>query len=259
MALTPSSYGPPTRPETSAPARPYSWTVDTSTLTGTTNATATGGTAGQDPAFLSQATFTDSNTAAVATDFTVTAANWGDTSTSFSGLTVSGRNGSFTVNGSQLYSTQGTYPFSITVSTLTGRSVVLTGSATVGLAVRVDGLEFTTTGSFTDNNGVYTTSGPVLVGLIPQSGQPFAPLASLAGTTTINSSANTFSNTGAVSTVIAGGPPTVLLSNGFPANTSISNLTGSGVVSLSGSTFTESGSAFTLNTIAFSNPGSKQS
>ena len=115
---------------------PDHWYVDTATLTGASTATATGGTAGQNPASLSGATFTDSNTAAVATDFTVAAVDWGDPSdadnTDTSGLTVSGSNGSFTVYGSHVYSTEGSYNFRITVDDDGGVSTTITGSATVG-------------------------------------------------------------------------------------------------------------------------------
>jgi hypothetical protein len=109
-----------------------STTVGDASLTGSSTATATGGVEGVTAATLSNATFGDANTGAPSSDFTVTAANWGDGNTSTAGLTVSGSGGSYTVNGSHLYAEEGPYNFSITVTDTGGNTAVITGSATVG-------------------------------------------------------------------------------------------------------------------------------
>ena len=101
-------------------------------LTGTTTATAAGGVEGVTAATLSGATFTDAaGGSGSAADFTVTAANWGDGSTDASGLTITGSNGSYTVNGSHLYGSPGTRSFSLTVKDVGGQTAALTGSAAV--------------------------------------------------------------------------------------------------------------------------------
>jgi Ca2+-binding RTX toxin-like protein len=82
-------------------------------LSATSQATATGGVEGTTAATLADATFNDRNLAN--TSFTVTAVDWGDTSTDATGLTISGSNGSFTVNGSHTYAEEGNYAFSITI------------------------------------------------------------------------------------------------------------------------------------------------
>jgi hypothetical protein len=82
-------------------------------LSATSLATATGGVEGVTAATLSAATFHDRYTAN--TNFTVTAVNWGDGSTDATGLTISGSNGDFTVNGSHLYTEDGNFAFSITI------------------------------------------------------------------------------------------------------------------------------------------------
>jgi hypothetical protein len=82
-------------------------------LTGTSQATATGGVEGVTGATLTGATFHDRNLDN--TSFSVTAVDWGDGSTDATGLTISGSNGNFTVNGAHLYQKEGNYAFSITV------------------------------------------------------------------------------------------------------------------------------------------------
>src|SRR5205823_5899406 len=76
--------------------------------------------------------------------------------------------------------------------------------ATPGIAVTVDdvviagGLQFVTSGDFSDLSGVHTTSAVTRVGFIPVGGAAFTPMATLAGGTTINTIDQTFSNAGAV-------------------------------------------------------------
>jgi hypothetical protein len=108
-----------------------STTVGDASLSGSSNATTTGGVEGVTAATLSNATFTEANTGAPASDFTVTAVTWGDGSTDTTGLTVSGSNGTYTVNGSHLYAEDGTYNFSIAVKDKGGSSTTITGTATV--------------------------------------------------------------------------------------------------------------------------------
>jgi hypothetical protein len=119
-------------------------TVADAHLTGSTMASAIDGVAGVTAASLSAATFSDVNTAAPTSDFTVTAANWGDGSTATTGLTVSGSNGNYAVSGSHLYGNAGRYNFSITVADDGGATATITGSTTVaypltGHAVNLDG------------------------------------------------------------------------------------------------------------------------
>jgi hypothetical protein len=108
-----------------------STTVGDASLTGSSAAAATGGVEGVTAATLSNATFTDANTGAPPSDFTVTAVTWGDGNTSTAGLSVSGSNGNYTVNGSHLYAEDGTYHFSIAVKDNGGSSTTITGTATV--------------------------------------------------------------------------------------------------------------------------------
>ena len=84
-------------------------------LTATSLASATGGVEGETAATLAGATFQDRVTATTSADMSVTAVDWGDGSTDASGLTISGGNGHFTVNGSHLYTEDGNFAFSITV------------------------------------------------------------------------------------------------------------------------------------------------
>jgi hypothetical protein len=105
-------------------------TVADAALTGNSAATGTGGVESVTAATLGNATFTDANLGAPASDFTVTAVNWGDGSTDTSGLTVSGSGGSYVVNGSHLYAEDGNYNFSITVTDVGGNTATITGTAT---------------------------------------------------------------------------------------------------------------------------------
>jgi hypothetical protein len=105
-------------------------------LTGVTTASATGGVVSATPATLSGATFTDANTGAASTDFTVTAVDWGDGGTSAAGLSVSGSGGNYTVTGLHLYSLEGNHRFSITVKDVGGgNTAAIIGSANVASAL----------------------------------------------------------------------------------------------------------------------------
>jgi hypothetical protein len=121
--------------------------VSDASLTGSSGATATGGVEGVTAATLANATFSDANLDAPASDFKVTAVTWGDGNTSTAGLTVSGSNGNYTVNGSHLYGEEGNYNFTITVTDAGGNTATITGSATVGDA------------SLTGSSGASTTGG----------------------------------------------------------------------------------------------------
>jgi hypothetical protein len=118
---------------------PGSTTVGDAALTGSSAATATGGVRAVTPATLAGASFTDANTGALVSDFTVTAVTWGDGSTDTTGLTVSGSGGSYTVNGSHLYGEEGTYNFSITVTDDGGNMTIITGTTTVADAALTAG------------------------------------------------------------------------------------------------------------------------
>jgi hypothetical protein len=148
---------------------PTGITLYDANVTGVSTATATGGVEGGTVATLSGAAFTDSDTGAPSSDFTVTAASWGDTSTSKAGLTVSGSGGNYTVNGSHRYTEEGTYSFSITVTAEVGpekgQTATITGTTTVAdanltgatNATAINGVEGVTAASlsgarFTDAN-----------------------------------------------------------------------------------------------------------
>jgi hypothetical protein len=100
-------------------------------LTGCSAASASNGVEGVTAATLGNATFSDANTGAPSSDFTVTAVNWGDGSTDASGLTVTGSGGNYVVNGSHLYGEEGGYNFSITVTDKGGNTATITGTASV--------------------------------------------------------------------------------------------------------------------------------
>ena len=121
-------------------------------------------------ATLSNATFSDANPAAPASDFTVTAVTWGDGGTDTTGLTVSGSGGNYTVAGSHMYAEEGAYPFSITVTDVGGQTTTITGSITVADAALVNtgapanaiaGLPLTgiTVATFTDPGGAEPNPG----------------------------------------------------------------------------------------------------
>jgi hypothetical protein len=101
----------------------------TSSLTGTGIAiTATEGTA------LSTgtvATFTDSNTADVASQFTATI-TWGDGTTSTG--TVTGGNGSFSVTGTHTYSDEGSFVASVTLTQTSGGTATASANSTASVA-----------------------------------------------------------------------------------------------------------------------------
>ena len=135
-----------------------STTVADAPLTGSSNASASGGFEGATPAALSNAAFTDANPGAPAADFTVMSVDWGDNSTDATGLTITGSNGSYSVNGSHLYGEEGVYNFTITVKDDGGSTAVITGSATVADAPLADR---STNSNPTASEGAST--GPVVV------------------------------------------------------------------------------------------------
>jgi hypothetical protein len=104
-------------------------------LTGAATASATGGVEGVTAATLSGATFTDANSGAPLTDFSVSAVNWGDGSTSTAGLSVTGSSGSYTVTGSHLYGEEGSHAFTITVKDVGGSTATITGTANVAQSI----------------------------------------------------------------------------------------------------------------------------
>jgi len=144
-------------------------TVVDAPLTGASTATATGAAEGTTVATLAGATFTDANTAAPLSDFTVSAVDWGDGSTDLTGLTVSGSGGNYSVDGTHLYAEEGSHNFKITVTDVGGQTATITGTANVatvpivGTAVAVSGFEFTplnnvTVATFTHANGLEPAS-----------------------------------------------------------------------------------------------------
>ncbi|OYV85888.1 MAG: hypothetical protein B7Z73_12710, partial [Planctomycetia bacterium 21-64-5] len=106
-------------------------TVDDAPLTGVSSAAATGGVEGVTAGTLSGATFTDANTSAAASDFTVTSVNWGDSTSATTGLSVTGSGGNYTVSGSHLYAEDGTPSFTMTVTDDGGQTATITGTASV--------------------------------------------------------------------------------------------------------------------------------
>jgi len=138
-------------------------------LSGASTAAATGGTEGTTVATLTGATFTDANTSAPLSDFTVSAVDWGDGSTDTAGLSVSGSGGSYSVDGTHLYAEEGPHNFSITVTDDGGKTATITGTANVATVpivatdTAVSGFEFTplnnvTVATFTHANGLEPAS-----------------------------------------------------------------------------------------------------
>lgn len=126
-------------------------------LTGTNTASAIAGVESVTPATLAGATFTDANTGAAATDFSITAVNWGDGGADVAGLSLTGSGGHFTVGGSHLYAEDGVYDFSITVKDAGGNTVTLTGSANVADApISATGVNVSTTEGATLNGTIAT-------------------------------------------------------------------------------------------------------
>ena len=77
------------------------------------------------------ASFTDSNTSAVFSDFTATI-NWGDGSPISAGTIQANGSGGFNVIGTQTYPAFGTYTTSIKITPASGSAATPTGTATVG-------------------------------------------------------------------------------------------------------------------------------
>ncbi|HVX10740.1 MAG TPA: MBG domain-containing protein [Pirellulales bacterium] len=133
--------------------------VDSTDLIGVTAASATGGVEGVTPATLSGATFTDANTTATATDFTVTAVDWGDGSGSTSGLSLTGSGGNYTVSGAHLYAEDGVYQFRITVKDASGDFGTIAGTADVAdAALRMTPVSVAATAGATFSGVVATFS-----------------------------------------------------------------------------------------------------
>ncbi|HWB08911.1 MAG TPA: TIGR03118 family protein [Pirellulales bacterium] len=132
-------------------------TASNSTFTATAGTSFTGAVAG----------FTDSNTAAVAGDFTATI-SWGDGSTSTTG-TVTGSNGVFTITGQHLYSTAATDTVKVTIKDvhLSSVSATATSTADVLAATGTGATTGTISGLVFDDlnlNGVFEAGDPGLAG-----------------------------------------------------------------------------------------------
>lgn len=132
------------------------------TLTGSSAASTSGGVEGVSAASLVNATFMYSNLSATTSNFS-TSIDWGDGTPADPTATISGSDGSFTVNGSHLYYAQGSNNFTITVTDGGGRTALVTGTANVADAPLTDvvnvpftpfkGQDFSgTVASFTDTN-----------------------------------------------------------------------------------------------------------
>lgn len=107
-------------------------TVADADLTGSDLATATGGVEGLTPATLGNATFTDANPGDHHTDFTVSV-DWGDGTPADPSATVvyNPTTLQHEVNGSHLYTRNGSYFPTINVNDVGGSTAIITGSATV--------------------------------------------------------------------------------------------------------------------------------
>ncbi|HZU34994.1 MAG TPA: hypothetical protein VFA18_03755, partial [Gemmataceae bacterium] len=141
-----------------------STSVTTSAIVaGNDNLTATGGTAitttfGAGITNATVATFTDTNTANPASEFTATI-SWGDGQSSAG--TITGSNGAFTVTGSHNYATVGNFPISVAISNFGGSATATAStSATITPA--------TPTVTVSDPSGTFN-------------GQPFAATAAAVG------------------------------------------------------------------------------
>jgi hypothetical protein len=122
--------------------------------------------------------------------------------------------------------------------------------------VPAGGLDFRVIGggTFTSSGTTYTASAPVQIGYLVAS--TFTPVLGLSGTTTIDTSALTFSSTGLVTSLVdQSGTP--LLSSISKA--SIASLTGSGVTGLTGDSFTVAGANFSLSSLTINSSGGTKS
>ena len=115
-----------------------STTVADAPLAGSNAATALGGVEGVTVSTLTNATFTDANLAAPASDFT-TSINWGDGSAPDPSAVVSGSDGSYSVADAHQYAEEGTYNFTITITDAGGSTTTITGTAMVAVAPLVNG------------------------------------------------------------------------------------------------------------------------
>jgi hypothetical protein len=141
-------------------------------------ASASGGTEGGSPASLT-ASFTDANTAAPSSDFTVTSINWGDGTPLDTNGTVSGSGGSYSIAGSHSYAQEGAYTLTVVVTDDGGKTATISGTATVGdMAPTVsavsgavtapENVAATNSGSFSDYDEAVTISAST--GTVTQSG-----------------------------------------------------------------------------------------
>ena len=130
------------------------------------------------------------------------------------------------------------------------RAAQIAAAQTVN-SVAVGGLQFQ--GTFTSQNGVYSTSSAVDVGFAPGSGT-FKSLLQLNGSVSIDSNQGLFSASGSVNAVASGSAVT-LLSGGI-TNANISALTSTGLPGLSGANVTVKGLSFTLNSLSLLNTNS---
>jgi hypothetical protein len=105
----------------------FAWVVSQATLTG--QASPLAATEGTDTGVVTVATFTDTNPNLQASDYSATI-TWGDDG-STSGGTVAASAGGFTVSCNHLFTDAGSFPVGVTVSDANGRTLALTGTATV--------------------------------------------------------------------------------------------------------------------------------
>ncbi|MEI7781468.1 MAG: hypothetical protein WCJ18_06035, partial [Planctomycetota bacterium] len=133
-------------------------------------------------------------------------------------------------------------------TTIVSRFAMQAAAAQTVNSVVVGGLQFQ--GTFTSQNGVYSTSSAVDVGFAPGSGT-FKSLLQLNGSVSIDSNQGLFSASGSIDAVASGS--TVPLLSGGITNANISALTSTGLPGLSGANVTVKGLSFTLNSLSLLN------
>lgn len=136
-------------------------------------------------------------------------------------------------------------PFTISVSKSAAVPLIDAG----GLEFRSD-TQFTRSGT---NGSIYSSTGVTYVGFVPAVGASFVRLLELDGSASVDTSAITFSASGAIKEAIVS--PAVTLVAGGLSSTRISDVLNGKLTGLAGSTITAAGRNFTLTSLSLNATG----
>ena len=134
-------------------------------------------------------------------------------------------------------------------------TISVTNSPAVSL-IDAGGLEFRSATLLTRSGttgSVYSTSGVTYVGFVPASGSSFVKLLELDGSVTVDTSAVTFSASGAIKDALVS--PAITLIAGGLSSTHISDVLSGKLTSVIGSTITAASRNFTLNSLSLNATG----